>query len=159
MPYASYLSNIPTEDSGLTTTSRRVPFVQMAVNGIINYSGEALNFSEDIDKAVLRCIETASSPSFIFAYDNVEKIKNTAYTKYYSVDYTSWKDKAVSIYNEVSEALKDTEDACIVSHEYVTSEVVCTVYSNGVKIYVNYGKTDFNFEGITVQAESYCSVK
>ena len=70
-----------------------------------------------------------------------------------------WKDRAISIYKEVAEALKDTEDACIVSHEYVTSEVVCTVYSNGVKIYVNYGKTDFNFEGITVQAESYCSVK
>ena len=159
LPYARYLSNIPTEDSGLTLTSRRVPFVQMTVNGLINYSGEVLNFSEDIDKAVLRCIETSSSPSFIFAYDNAEKLKNTVYTKYYSVNYMSWKDRAISIYKEVAEALKDTEDAYIVSHEYLTSEVVCTVYSNGVKIYVNYGKTDFNFDGITVQAESYCSVK
>ena len=82
-------------------------------------------------------------------------MKYTGLNSYYSTTFTTWKDRAVEIYNRVNEALKYVKDANIVNHEILQTGVTRVTYSNGVVFTINATKADVTVDGTTIGAESY----
>ena len=129
---------------------------------------ECYNISGDYETEILKAVETGSNPSFRWMYEDNPVFDNTplAY-KFYSVTYTDTFDRAVEIYKELNEAMKDVVNQPITNHEKVAatdaetgktvSGVYATTYGNNVKtFFVNYNSFDVTLEdGTVVPAKNY----
>lgn len=127
-----------------------VPFVQLVLHGIADYTGEPINTATDSDM-LLRYIEYGACPHYKWNYTPVED--NDEADVYY---YENTINSATEFYNEINSALGDLRDARITDHYMVEDGVFCTEYDNGAMIYVNYTGSDCTILGsISIKAGSY----
>ena len=82
-------------------------------------------------------------------------MKRTALNRYYATTYSVWKDEAVTVYQQVNDALKHVSDAQIIDHEILENQVRKVTYDNGVTIYLNYSDTAQTADGVEIPAGSY----
>ena len=143
LKYADLIVDAPLESSRYIYASREVPFYAMVVHGSIQFAGAPINAAADYDAAVLKIIESGSLPFFRVSYQNTNELKSDVTTsKYFSVDYTTWKDDIVETYATINEALADLQNVYIVKHDAITKKTVCVTYENGVEIFVNYDRAN-----------------
>ena len=120
IPYADHILNMSLTGSEHLYTSDSVPFMSMVLHGCVNYSGSATNMSSSLDLEILHIIENGASPYFIIATQNTKYLKeNNSLSKYYSVDYSTWKEDMLSTYETLNESLKDVQNAQFTYHGYV----------------------------------------
>lgn len=155
--YADDIINAPLTDNDYYIVDERIPFYEMLIHGCIDYSGTVINLSDTYDRAdvTLSLIENGASPHFMFSAEDASEIKYTGLNRFYATTYSNWKEDAISIYQEVNEALKPVSGAIMKDHEILSENVRAVTYDNGVVIYVNTGTEDETVNGITVPARSY----
>ena len=143
-------------DNNYALVDSNIPLYQMIIHGCINYSTDLLNYddSEDMTLTVLQMIETGSAPHYVFTKQPSSRMKDTGMNRFYATTFVTWKTEATDIYNRVNEALRYVSGAQIVGHE-ISGDMRCVTYSNGVKIYINYGDEPQTMNGVTVPAMSY----
>ena len=81
-------------------------------------------------------------------------MKETGLNRFYSTTYSTMKNEAIEIYNKLNEVLKNVSGEVIVNHE-INGDCRMVEYSNGVKIYVNYGLFDGEINGVKLASKSY----
>lgn len=158
-PYASFLYNLDNANSGHKDFDAVIPFVQMALHGLVGYSGSPINLAVNEREAVLSCLEAGSMPYFVLAVDNLTAIKDSAFSNYTSVDAAYHLERSARIFQEIEAVIGDLAGCRMVSHRILDSGVRETVYDNGVKILVNYGDTAAQANGKTVEAGGYLRVE
>ena len=158
LPYADSVHSTPMTSSNYKGTTS-VPFLQLVLNGMIPYSSEPINTEHDMQAALLRCIECGASPHYMVAQDNIQKIKLTEHTEYYSIDAVYWMDTMAEGYRTVSTALAPTGGSVITDHTVLDDGLVRVEYENGVRIYINYNDADAEADGIMIPANGYRSVQ
>lgn len=158
LPYADSVHSTPMTSSNYKGTTS-VPFLQLVLNGMIPYSSEPINTEHDMQAALLRCIECGASPHYMVAQDNIQKIKLTEHTEYYSIDAAYWMDTMAEGYRTVSTALAPTGGSVITDHTVLDDGLVRVEYENGVRIYINYNDADAEADGIMIPANGYRSVQ
>ncbi len=158
--YADHIIDIATDSSNLLRASETVPFVTMVLHGYTSYSGSAINMEGDVQKTLLKAIETGSSLYFTLCYQNTTALKESdEYNKYYSVSYDIWKEDMIEYYNLINEALADVQTEKVVDHSFLdgsfrneedadldasagyvveSGSIVEVTYENGTKFIVNY---------------------
>lgn len=121
LPYADHIIGVSTDSSNYMNSSGSVPFVGFVLHGFKNYTGSAINMDGDINYAVMKSIENGASLYFTLSYENVNVLKESeTYNKYFSIDYSVWKDEIASEYNVVNDAMKDLQTSLIDSHRFLT---------------------------------------
>jgi len=159
--YITHASNIPYQASRKELLDYSVPFYQLVVNGLFDYSGESIN--ENIESGetyhLMKLIETGSNPSFTFTYDNSQKLIKTEYNNYYNTEYKSW----LSTVNDMFTKLNDLGIYAyrLVAHEMLEANVFMVTYSNGtdeIKIVLNYSFASVDYFGTKIAAKSYKKV-
>lgn len=123
-----------------------IPFVQMMLHGICEYSAPAMNSSENMTTSFLKSVEYGCLPSILWycsAYDD------TLDANYY---YDNNINDVVTLYTKANSALADIRDARMTAHDKVQDGVYCTEYNNSIKVYVNYTDKPVTINGITVNA-------
>ncbi len=145
---ADVISNIPITPTAYTETDAYVgiPFVQMLLHGIYEYSTAGINTSDNTKTAFLNAIEYGCIPSvewYCTAFD--EKLDN----KYY---YDKNINDMVSYYTKADASLSELRDARMTSHEKIQEGVYCTEYDNSIKVYVNYTDKSVTVNGVIVDA-------
>ena len=158
----SFISHMPTSASQSRSAYVSVPFLQLVLHGIVGYSGEPLNFSENAKTSFLRCVEYGASPAYEWTYsDTYADKKNKSdedSTDTVGVYYENWIASASELYERADAALKDLQAARMTSHSEIMSGVFCTEYDTGAKIYVNYTESDVTVSGITVPAGDFIRI-
>lgn len=154
--YAEDIINVPTDSNEFFICDEYVPLYQMVIHGCIDYSSKLLNYEDkyELTKDLLELIETGTSPHYQFTKQESSLMKNTGLNRFYSTTFAVYEQEAVDAYNFVNAALKNVEGAQITAHE-IDGDVRTVTYSNGVKIYVNYGASSATVDGVTVDALSY----
>ncbi len=155
LPVADKVTDLPYEDSGYQMTTRGVPFYQIAVHGLVSYTGKAGNLSSDIEKEKLKWVEYGYTPYFELTYGGSEDLMYTDYSTLFSSAYEDWMDEATEIYKEFNENFKDIWTAQIEDHEELRENVYKVTYDNGTKVYVNYNQDKVTVEGVTIDAKDY----
>lgn len=158
LAFADSLSDIPLRSSGKYIFNEEVPFLQMVLSGAVQYSGEALNLSDNYRESLLKCIELGAIPHFeLMAAENTELVNSLE--DRYSVNYDMWSEdlkEACEISRECQTAIDGSR---IIDHSS-NGSLTCTTYENGVRIYVNYADSSVETSGgETVQPRSYTIVK
>jgi len=159
LPLVEGVVNAPTVSSGYHQVDRTVPFYQIVMHGYVDYAGEAINLSDDPEQSFLKAIETGGSLQFCLMDAPASKLKNTAYTSYFSVEYAVWKQRIQEMSLQAEKALASCRGAAITAHEQVLEDVTCNTYSNSNRIYVNYREDEATVEhagrSVTVPARSF----
>lgn len=156
--YSSSLTDIPTQDSGMRILDASIPFMQLVLDGYKTYSGESLNLeSTDIRKQFVQAIETRSALKFTFTYRDSSLLNKTEQENLFAVDYSYWKDSVPEFYTEYENFYESVKGATIESHELYERDdnLRIVTYSNGVKVYINYGDEAAEIEGVSVDALDY----
>lgn len=152
---ADVISGIPetcgrSEADGYTA----VPFVQIILHGIIDYSGSPINTAQDKTTAFLRCVEYGMLPSFVLTNDSL--VDSKEYSAIFSGD--EWLNIIYSNYNSFNSVMGDLHTSRITNHYKVAEGVFCTEYESTTRIYVNYTNEPVTVSGITVEPMNYFRV-
>lgn len=167
IPYADKLTDIPYEDSGYRMTTKSVPVLQIALHGLVNYTGNALNLSSDRVREKLKWVEYGYVPFFELTYKGSEDLMHTEYSELFSSTYSSWSDEVAQTYADFNKDLAGVWNQFIVDHEEVKEDVFKVSYAEpaedgnvkeGSKItvvYVNYNDETCEVDGNEILANSY----
>ena len=160
MPYCSMITNMELCGTKYSIIDQTVPFYQIAIHGYVNYTGEALNLTQNWEEELLRSAEYGAGLSFTVMKESAFALQNTLYTKYFGADYDSWHDRMIEIYDRYNTELGNVFNQKIMDHTAITDSLTCTTYEDGTKVYVNYGYSDADApDGTLVNARDYKTVK
>lgn len=188
LKYASGLLKTPLDSSRRLNTSEAIPFVGMVLHGSIEFTGDAINMEGDSRYMFLKALENGANLYFTLAMQNTELLKGTEdYNNYYSVQFSTWKNSIVSMYNEYNKVMSSKQGVYIEEHEFLNadegfavirtqdlidypekeptllndSRVVRVEYENGEGFILNYNsfeiQVEYNGELYTVDALGYAT--
>lgn len=157
--YSDLITNMEFSGARYAIINREVPFYQIALHGYVDYTGESINLAQDYEEEVLRCAEYGAGLSFTVMQEASSVLQNTYYSKYFGTDYEGWKDRIVEIYQRYNRELGHTFSQRMVNHIQINDKLMCTVYEDGTKVYVNYSYTDTEADGRTIPARDYAVVR
>lgn len=160
LPFCDYAVNISRESSPYGTFYTAVPFRQLVLNGLVEYTTLNVNMSkESMDYYLLQALEVGSYPKFTVSYEKEDILKDTPYTNYFTVGYENLKPKMEELYGEYEEAFNQIGTNEIVNHRIVAAGVFETEYANGVKVLTNYNEDAVTVEGHTLSPVGFKIIK
>ena len=154
LKYASAAVNLPDESEvGKLENATSVPFLQLLLHGICDYSGKPLNLYKNFETGLLKAVEYGEVPSFSLYYADCSDGKKSD-----SYHYMNSAANAQIAYERMSAVLSGLSGKTITDHYKVKSKVYCTEYGGNISVYVNYGDTDVTVNGVTVGARDFVKV-
>ena len=147
--------NIPMVNSQYLYETDTVPFLQMVLKGSIDYYAPYANLGFYNQDSILKMIEFATYPSVLLMAEDNYALHNTGLEDYFSLNYKSWENVIEDMYSQISTALSKVEGASMTEHKVLSKGVILTVYSNGVKILINYNSENVITDFGTVNAKSF----
>lgn len=155
LEYADIVTSMDITSSNTAIIDYDIPFYQIALHGLLNYTGNPINLSEDYERELLKSAEYGAGLSFTFMLEEPETLQDTLYTEYYGADFSTWKDKVASMYAKYKQSFDGLYDKAITGHKLVGDNCRVTEYEDGTKVYVNFGFIDETVDGIRVPARDY----
>lgn len=152
--------DVSRESSNLSSFYTSIPFRQLVLNGMMEYTTTTANNNSDPAKLYLmQAVETGAQPKFLISAKNVDVLKDSTYTHYFSVQYDFLKDDIKMVYDAYAEAMKQIGTAKITGHTMLAQDVFLTEYANGTKVVSNYTLYEFDYNGTAIKANDYLILK
>lgn len=151
---ASAFLDMPLYTSSYIIEDEFVPFLSIVLKGIMPVYSEYVNFEANKQEFFLKMIESGTYPSFYITKESSDKLIYTNSNDIYSSQYSTYADNIEEYTRQLKEVNDKVKDATITSHD-IFGSAVRVIYSNGVKIYVNYGENEVSVDGITLAPMTY----
>ena len=153
--YADLITDMNLTGRKYSIIDQAVPFYQIALHGLRNYTGEAINLSGDYRNALLESAEYGAGLSFTFMKADTSILQDSAYSCYSAGAYDRWKNEALEMITRYQTEMSGLNSQRIIGHEFVTADVHVTTYEDGTRVYVNYGGKEYRAGAVTVPARDY----
>lgn len=153
-PYAEQIFSVPAFSGGYGMFDCDVPFYQILLHGYIDIFSESLSSTSEKEQLFLKAAETGVNLHFDGMYSDASVLSNSKYDDLYSTTFDLWKDEAAKYYKALSPLLEAVKGSVITEHS-VNGDYTKTVFDNGVCVYVNYGNTDINVDGLSLKGRSF----
>lgn len=158
IPYLDEVVNAPMSSSNYDIEDASVPFYQLVLNGILNYTTPALNLSSDLNDMFLFALESGSSLCYLLSYEDSSTLQGS-FSKYYSIESHLWMKDIVEKYAALSDIYDKTNGMLIASHTLIAEKVSLVEFKNGSAILVNRSDKDIQTEYGTIKAGSYLFIE
>ena len=155
VPYADLITDMNLTGNAYGIIDETVPFYQIALHGLKDYTTEAINLAADYQTSLLECAEYGAGLNFTFMKMDTTVLQNTPYSCYTSAAYDRWKEELVPAIVRYQTEMAGLNRTPITGHERLSADVTVTVYADGTKVFVNYGSTDYSGNGVSVSARDY----
>lgn len=161
--YAAALSkavfDTPTYSAKYTALDTDIPFYQMICKGLIPFSLESVNTSNDPEKQILKTIETGAA--FQFSLISEYSAQNAGYLNpdLQDMKYNEKTQKLLKNTKKAYDLISSVSGEEIADYKIMGDNIRKTVFSNGVTVYVNYGETPETVDSVLIEANSYTVVK
>ncbi len=152
---AQQLYDLPMTCSMNHMTDDSIPLYFLVVSGNIPYTVDAGNRSGDLQEMMLKWIEYGAMPHFELTQESTAELMGTAYDTLFTGRFESWKERTLSIYNDMKEHLEPVVGHAMTAHEKLSDDVVRITYDNGWCVLINYGEETIEQDGHTVEACNY----
>ena len=155
MPYATYITDLPTDTTLYAIIDEQIPLLQLALSGLVDYAGDSINIisTRSIEYNFLKAIETGSNLKYTLTYDDSRELLNTEYNQYNSTYYKNWLD-LMQTQKEELDAI-GIHQGRLVQHEIIANNVYKVTYSHGLEVVINYNLTPYSYLGQVVFAMNY----
>lgn len=155
VPAADLITDMNLVGTKFGLIDQTVPFYQIALHGMKDYTGQPLNLANDYVDEFLKCVEYGAGLNFTFMAGDGKVLQDTYHSNYFGANYDAWCDEAEVLITQFQKDMAGLNNQRIVSHENLTEDVTVTGYADGTKVYVNYGIEEANIDGVVVPARSY----
>lgn len=153
--YVKAIVDMPISDSDYIYTDQSVPFLSIALKGILPMYGDYVNFEANEREYFLKLVETGIYPSFYLTYENPSALIYTNSSNVYTSQYSVYREQILNYYEELRQISELTKNSMIANHEITDTGVTIVTYDNGVRLYINYSETERKADNVTVPALSY----
>ena len=153
--YADLITDMNLTGRKYAIIDQAVPFYQIALHGLKNYTGEAINLAGDYQNALLESAEYGAGLNFTFMKADTNILQDTAYSCYTAGSYDRWKEDALPMILRYQSEMSGLNSQRITGHEFITNDVHITTYEDGTRVYVNYGGKDYSAGAVKVPARDY----
>ncbi len=160
LPYVDIVTNMDLTGYNYTILDGSIPFLQLAIHGYVNYTGEPINITQNMADELLKSAEYGAGLSFTLMKETAFALQKTLYSEYFGADYSSWHERLVETYNRYNAELGHIFNQEMINHSLITKTVACTTYEDGTKVYVNYGYEEYvTNDGVKIPAREYIVVQ
>ena len=159
LAYADIITSLPVQNQGFNLVYTSVPFIQIALHGIIPFAGEPINLADDYSEHLLRTIESGSMLFFSFMDESASLLMETSYRRYFANEYERWKDIANELYQRFYYNFGHLYNQLIIDHQILKNGVTVTIYEDGTRVYVNTSLDDFEINSGIIYARNYKVVR
>ena len=132
-----------------------VPFYAMVFKGYVPMACESINLSTHSKEIILGAVEGGLGLNYTIINQWDNSLIDAVYPYFYGTVYSSIKDDMLATYSELADYYNNINGAKIVSNTVITSGVHCTVFDNGVTVYVNYNDVAAQSPAGEISALSY----
>ena len=146
--------DMPLYDSSYMLEDTFVPFLSMVLKGVMPVYSEYVNFEANRKEFFLKMVESGSYPSFYITKESSSELIYTNSSDIYSSQYSAYADTIEEISKELK-GINDKVKGSVISSHDIFGAVTVVGYSNGVRIYINYGEDTEEIDGITLEPMSY----
>ena len=153
--YADLITDMNLTGRKYAIIDQAVPFYQIALHGLKNYTGEAINLSGDYQNALLESAEYGAGLSFTFMKADTNILQDSAYSCYTAGSYDRWKEDILSMILRYQTVMAGLNSQRIIGHEFISNDVHVTTYEDGTRVYVNYGSKEYRKGTVKVPARDY----
>lgn len=157
--YITHAKDIPYQSTQKEILDYSIPFYQLVVNGLFDYSGQSINtnIEDGLEQHIMKIIETGSNPQFTFTYDSSAELVRTEYNYYYNTEYSNWLDEVSSVYSELDTL--GIYQGRLVKHERLAPNIYKVTYlvgSENIEIILNYSFASYVYNtNVIIPAKSY----
>ena len=155
IPYADLITDMNLSGNAYALLDYSVPFYQIAIHGLKDYTGEAINLAGDSQTMLLESAEYGAGLNFTFMYADTKVLQDSVFSCYSSAGYLPWKQEAIAMINRYQKDMSGLNRQAITGHERLNESVAVTSYADGTKVYVNYGTDDYKDGAMTVPGRDY----
>ncbi len=155
VPYADLITDMDLRGGNYAILDQMVPFYQIALHGLKDYTGETINLAGNYLEEFLTCVEYGAGLNFTFMAEDGWVLQNTNHSNYFGSSYADWAEKAAGLITRYQTDMAGLNGQRIVSHEKLTDDVAVTGYEDGTKVYVNYGTDAYAADGVAIPARDY----
>lgn len=159
VPYADFVTDMNLDARAVNIIDEQVPFYTMALHGLVNYSGGAINLADDEKENILKSAESGAGLYFTYIAEKTSVLQDGKYTRYYACNYDDWKKDTLSLYNKFNETFEGTYDKAIDKHEKIADGVYKTTFEGGKAVVVNYNYSNYQYNGQEIAARDFAAVK
>lgn len=157
-PYADALSDMPVAGSDYTYTAREIPLLAIATSGQIPYYAEYVNFQANNKEFFLNMLEQGARPCFLLTWEDPIELQNSNSSGIYSSRYELYRDTIITWYTELNAFQQQVKGASILRHD-VEGSMTRVTWTNGVKVYLNFGDKQASMDDVTLDGMAYKVVK
>ena len=156
--YASNALEVPYAATQYEVLDYSIPFYQLVVSGLFDYSGEVINAHDEKGNQwhIMHILETGSNVAFTFSYEDSTKLIQTDYKYYYYTEYSKWTQDVKDVISTIDEI--GIHGCELTDHQLVANNIYKVTYTgNGttIEIVLNYSDSDVVVNGINVEARGY----
>ena len=155
VPYADLITDMDLLGTNYAIIDKSVPFYQIALHGLKDYTGEPINLAADSVEEFLKCVEYGAGLNYTFMAEDTRILQDTLHSGYYAAYYDSWKDNAIATITRYQSDMAGLNQQSIVDHRRLDNGVTITTYEDGTKVFVNYSDRDLTVLGQKVPARDY----
>ena len=142
-PWASAITDIALDDQYFGITDAAVPFYQIALHGLVPYTGRAINLAEDYTKNLLKTIECGAGLYFSFMAEETAVLQETKFRQFYANEYDKWIGDADALYRQFSADFAGLYSQAITDHAVLSPGVTLTEYEDGTRVMVNFNDNNY----------------
>ncbi len=158
LPYVNLITDMDLSGMRYLLIDQYIPFYQMAIHGMVDYTGQALNLDGDYQTELLRSVEYGAGLNYTFFAESGKMVQETNYTGLYGAAFASWNEEACATMLRYQQETEGLNQQRITGHEEPNAYLRVTTYEDGTKVYVNYSTEDYQGE-VTVPARDYLVVR
>ena len=156
----TFAVDVSRESSELTSFYTSIPFRQLVMNGRMEYTTTSANNNSDpMQYFLMQAIETGAQPKFTISAKNVDVLKDSTYSYYFSIQYDLLKEEIKEVYDAYAEAMEVIGTTEIVNHTMLDQDVFLTEYADGTKVVTNYTYDSFEYSGTEIPGNDYLILK
>ncbi|HPY42999.1 MAG TPA: DUF5696 domain-containing protein [Clostridia bacterium] len=159
LEHADLVTDTDLAGIGYFIVDEQVPFLQMALHGLVEYTGYPLNLAGDWEQELLLSAQRGAGLSFVFMQEEPLVLHDTLYSNYYGASYKLWSQRARQIASRYARELGGLFNQAIIGFEYLDDLITATTYADGTRVLVNFSQQERQAAGHTVPARDYLVVQ
>ena len=133
----------------------QVPFYHIVFRGYVNLASNAVNLDSEQDDLILKLAETGMSMYYLLMDADSTSFHNTSFTASYACELDDHYEDMVNNYKRLAPLYKAVGSSGIVDYKNVSKDIKITTFSNGAKVYVNYGDKPVTVGGVKIGASDF----
>ncbi len=157
-PYVDNIIDAPVYASHSNISLQEVPFYQIVFRGYTNLASMPVNLDSEEDTLLLRLAETGMSLYYLLMDADSSSFHDTSFTSSYACALDDHYDDMIANYNKLKPVYDAVGNSSISDYVAESDDLHITTFSNGAKVYVNYGTKDVTVNGVSVKARDFTVV-